>query len=245
MLSSSQFGLRNGSHEPALGNPALTTEAFSTDGGSPFSRSTFDKNLAAIGVAFGLGAAAFSTEMKAQLMPDGANLANYQVVAVPYSQNIGYVRVQDPVGQIAASFVCYERVTYDGGNTYYNLAFTAGHVLDRGSAGAGEVLYAIPGLSRTGQQYQPIASWIYPGYVNNGNFTLPDVAILLFPDLGAPSLTLGQVSANEVVTTAGFGRYKTPSTAEQLTPDAASGWSAKVDSLGFGYANQEHYQFTD
>ena len=171
----------------------------------------------------------------APLYQDGYSDADAKALAANYSASLGRLSLYDSVGPFDVSGVFL--------NNHWFL--TSAHALiNPFGAGDASIFGITQGSVPGGPLMLAAGTFIHPAYDGSGNY--PDCALIYVPDgVNAPSLSIASASVGEVVTSAGFGIYGTPSAGLFVQDSNARSWRASVLPVTLGGYSSTYFQSTD
>jgi hypothetical protein len=213
-------------------NHKIGTSPSSTDAVLNTSFAHKPASLLALAAAAALASSSLPT--KAALYQDGYSDSAAQALAEQYGPSLGRI------------FFSLDSTPYTASGVFLddNWVLTAAHLISNPN-GTGDA--SIIGISQgaTPNSLTPVVSYyVYPGYNGTGN--APDLALLYLGPNGvnAPTLAFGSAAPGEVVTSAGFGFYGSPSTGYQNPEGNARGWYAPVFPSPSGGYSPTYYAST-
>lgn len=172
--------------------------------------------------------------LPAPLYQDGYDDAAAKALAANYSSSIG-----------RPAFIV-DGTPYFASGVFLNSRWflTAAHLIANPTGtGDATVTGIYPGAVSGGPTMSASEVHLIPGYDGTGN--TPDLALIrLVEEVNAPSLTLASASVGEVVISAGYGYYGSPSLGFIYPDHNARGWQASVTQNTLGGYSSDYYQST-
>jgi hypothetical protein len=197
--------------------------------------------VAAAATAAGLGLMGNTEKANGTLMHDGVAESGYRQIGEDMAGKAIWFGGHTATG--AQLFGSAVRL-----NSEYGLTAAHNLTLSAGLATITQVGTGTNYLNNTGQTVGVDGVQIFPGFPADGNFYTPDIAIIHFATpLPGEDLTLASAERNQVLWSAGYGKYGTPSTGLLARDGNIRGFEARVDSDGFVQLNisPDYYMSTD
>ena len=160
--------------------------------------------------------------LQAQLEPDGANDSNYVALGNQYVAQTVWVQ---GISIATGNHVGASGILLDPYDVIVAAHFAAG--VSFTDVGSGPNQLISPGTTSA-----VLDNIVYPGYVNNGQFNSPDLAIVhLAAPIGTTNLHFGSIDPGDLVVITGFGFHGTPSGGISYDGELR-GWTGPIDNSG-------------